>query len=705
MSTFRLTGLMSGMDTESIIEQLVEAKKTKVDNAKKAQIKLGYKQDAWKSINTKLKSLQATIGNMRFTSSYAKKTTKVSDSSVVSVLTGENAVEGVQTLQVKQLAKTGYLTGAKLESSGDAYSASTKLSELDSSIGSGTFTVQSSAGSVDISFTGDTTISDILTQIKNAGLNASFDAKNQRFFISAKTSGADSDFSITASDENGAAALSALGLSVNLNSDAASLAQYQEYASYYVAGDKDATIANMQSMIDDTIASKTAAYLAEYETAQASLKSATEKIAELEAKNLKSVDEYTDLIAAKEEEIEAAEEAYDEMDVTDAEARAEAREALAALKEELSTLKSEKSDAETLATQQETKTTAEAKIAELEAHIEVTATTDADGNTTYTAVATQDLTDEVTESYYAKAEYANTVISNYDPDDTTGTGATKVSGQNAIILLNDAEFENNTNTFEINGLTFTALSETEEGETVTVTTQQDTDGIYDMVKSFIKQYNEIIIEMDKLYNADSASGYEPLLSEEKAELSDTEVEEWETKIKDAILRRDSNLSSISSALKTTMSAGIEVNGTTMYLSSFGIETLSYFLAEDNEKYAYHIDGDEDDENTAGNTDKLKNMIASDPDTVISFFSTLSKNLYEKMSNLSSAVNGYRSYGSFYDDKKIKEDYDDYNTKISELEEKLNDYEDKWYDKFAAMETAMAKLQNNASAVTSLLGGS
>lgn len=99
------------------------------------------------------------------------------------------------------------------------------------------------------------------------------------------------------------------------------------------------------------------------------------------------------------------------------------------------------------------------------------------------------------------------------------------------------------------------------------------------------------------------------------------------------------------------------------------------------------------------------MISNDPDTVIAFFSSLSKNLYTKMSDLSKSVDGYRSYGSFYDDKKMTSDYNDYKTKISELEEKLNDYEDKWYSKFSKMETALAKLQSNSSAVTSLLGGS
>ena len=51
-------------------------------------------------------------------------------------------------------------------------------------------------------------------------------------------------------------------------------------------------------------------------------------------------------------------------------------------------------------------------------------------------------------------------MSSYNPTDTTATGATKVSGQDAIIYLNDAMFTNTDNSFEINGLTFTALAET-----------------------------------------------------------------------------------------------------------------------------------------------------------------------------------------------------------------------------------------------------
>lgn len=143
----------------------------------------------------------------------------------------------------------------------------------------------------------------------------------------------------------------------------------------------------------------------------------------------------------------------------------------------------------------------------------------------------------------------------------------------------------------------------------------------------------------------------------------------------------------------------------MYLNDFGIDTLGYFTAADNEKNAYHIDGDPDDDSTSGNADKLKSLISSDPDTVVSFFSSLSRELYSAMDSLSSAVQGYRTYGSFYDDKKMKSDYADYTTKIAEMEQKVNDYEDKWYKKFSKMETALAKMQSNSSAISGLLGGS
>lgn len=654
MSTMRLSGLISGMDTESIIQELVSAKQTKVDNTKKAQTKHEWKQDAWKSLNTKLKNLQSKyVANLRFSSSYMKKTTKVSNSSAVSVITGEDAVNGVQELSVKQLAKTAYLTGGKVQAGaeGKKWDALTKISDvMGADFKAGDITFTTGGKTVDIEVTEDTTISDFLSKIKASGLNANFDAGQQRFFISAKQSGADCNFSMTADNVGGAKILAALGLQVSLKDDPDSLKQYQEYASYYNENDKDATIAGMRSLIDGDIATQTQNYLDRYKNLVELKKEAEDKITELK----KDSDKNKAAIKAQEESIAAYEKEM--KDITDS-------------------------------------------------YIDITTATGDDGEVTYTATAKEDFKKNVEESYYEKAAYASEVLKKYNAGTDVEGYATKIEGRDARIVLNGAEFTSANNTFAINGLTFTALAETKADEVVTVTTQDDTDGIYNMLKDFLKEYNSIINEVDKLYNADSAKGYEPLTDDEKDAMSESEAEKYETKIKDALLHRDSSLSSIRSGFVEVMSKGIEVNGKTMYLSSFGVNTLSYFTAGDNEKNMYHIDGDPDDASTSGNADKLKSMIASDPDTVVSFFTQLSKNLYSKMNDLSKPVEGYRSFGSFYDDKKMKTDYDDYKTKISDLEEKLADYEDKWYKKFSSMETALAKLQSSTSAVTSLLGGS
>ena len=693
MATTRLSGLISGMDTETMIAQLVEGRKTKVNNKKKEQIALQYKQDKWKELNTKLKNLQSKfVSNLRYSSSYAKKTSSVSNTSAASVITGENAVDGVQTLKVDQLAKTGYLTGGQLGTGDDKgkgnYTALTKMSELGFS-GTGNITVSTGGKDYSIEITADSTISDVLNKFKDAGLNASFDAKNQRFFISSKESGLANDFSITASDTNGDIALEKLGLKVSLKDDNATLAKYKELKAYKGADDA-ATKVNMQSLIDNEVEKQRKAYKAQYDSLSKTKADAQETIDKWNEKYkespLQSSDAYKTLIEAKEEELKAEGLSEEEKQT---------------LEEELKALKEKKADADTLEAKEKVVEDVNKKLDTLAESY--TFPTDDNPDGALTAEAVQ----KIEASFVSQANYAAEVVAAYEanPDAVSGTGATKVNAQDAIIYLNGAEFTNTSNVFEINGLTITALNQTKEGEDVTITTQNDVSGIYDMVKNFLKEYNSVINEIDKLYNADSIGSMKPMTSEEKEAVSESEAEEWEKKLRESSLRRDSNLSSISDALKSAMSASFTINGKEMSLSDFGIGTLGYFETADNEKNMYHIDGDSDDESTSGKADKLRSLISSDPSTVISFFTKLGQELYSNMSNISKSVDGYRSFGNFYDDKKMKTDYDDYNSKIAELEEKLNAYEDKWYSKFAKMESAMAKMQSNTSAVSALLGGS
>jgi flagellar hook-associated protein 2 len=284
--------------------------------------------------------------------------------------------------------------------------------------------------------------------------------------------------------------------------------------------------------------------------------------------------------------------------------------------------------------------------------------------------------------------------------DATYSYGKKIAGADSKIVLNDVEYTSSTTSFSINGLSINALAKT-DGE-ITITTATDTQAIYDKVKDFLTEYNSIINEMNKLYNADSSYGYDPLTDDEKDAMSDTEIEKWETKIKDSLLRNDTTLNSVMMSMINAMSSSYTVNGTKMTLSSLGISTLGYLNAAENENYAYHIDGDSDDANTSGNTDKLMAAIKSDPDTVVDFMKQLTSNLYTQLGNKMKSTTLSSAY-TIYNDKEMNSQYSEYSKTISSWEDKLSDKEDYYYSKFASMESALTKLQSSTSSLTSMLG--
>lgn len=753
----KITGMYSGLDTESIINELASAQSYKKNKLVKAQTKLSWKQDAWKALNTKIyKFYSNTLSDLRFESSFIKKSTKVSNTNAIRIVSGENAANGVNTVKVDKLAKTAYLTGGDLTTAdGVMFTSKATLKQLGFS-GEGSFNISDSGASVRIDINEDMTLEEVANKFKEVGLNANFDQNNQRFFISSANSGAINNFTLTANDSKGMEALAKLGLLSTFDPDS------EEYKGYKTWADYATDAAAYQKVLDAEIARRAAAYKAAndqltadneqirknnitnqenleklegydpnetrdslkrslygYEVTKNKLDADGNPIPKLDADGnemkdadgnviyeTETVTEYDagsiggDLKAAKEKlaDLQKQLEEYN-------------KEGSTATEEEIAAVEQEIIAATTdVEAKQKTFDKAEARyefldgietnkklIEENEATIADNQTyyaEDADGNIT----ATQKLSDGVKAEYDEKVANAVKVMNGDYKDLAT---ATKVDGCDAEITMNGAKFTSMSNTFTINGLTFDAL-ETTTNE-VTITTTEDTDGIYNMIKNFFGEYNKLINEMDSLYNADAAKGYDPLLSEEKKELSDSEVEEWEKKIKDSLLRKDSTLSTVSDAMKTILMQGVEVNGKQMYLSDFGINTLGYFTAPENERNAYHIDGDADDSSTSKETGVLKAMIAADPDTVTAFFTQLSNKLYDSLTEKMSATTMSSAF-TVYNDKQMKSDYESYTEKISKQEEKLNDLIDSWYKKFSAMETALAKLESKNSAISGMFGG-
>lgn len=566
----RVSGINSGLDTDSIVQELVSAYNTKTEKYQKEQTKLSWKQEIWKGLNTKVYSLYNNVGKLRFSSAYSTKKTTSSDTTKATVSASSNAVNGTQKLHVLATAQSGYLTGGKLslreevtDADGTtklqdvkgAVKAETKLSELgftgdEASLNINTTDEDGNAVTKTVSLTKGSTIQDVVNALKDNGLNASFDANNGRIFVSSKNTGKAADFSLS---------------------------------------------------------------------------SATTKLVEKK---------------------------------------------------------------------------------------------DADGNVIKDSNGKPEM-ESVTlsgEEQVASKKLIGLLGLDTDSSNTYGNKAAKIDGRDAVIALNGVKYTNTTNDFAINGLNIsvngvtddvadpdsTDLSSLNDSTAISINTTTDSQGIYDTVKDFLTEYNNIINEITKLYNADSAGSYEPLTDDEKDKMSDTEIEKWEAKIKDSLLRRDSSLSSVMNTMMTSMSQPIEINGKSYSLSSFGIQTLGYLNVAENEQNAYHIDGDEDDENTSGNQDKLMVAITSDPDTVIEFMKQLSTNLYKSIDDQMQS-NDLRSRYKIYNDKEMDKQYKNLTKTIKEWESKVSDKEDYYYKQFSNMETALAKLQSQTSSISSMLG--
>lgn len=294
----------------------------------------------------------------------------------------------------------------------------------------------------------------------------------------------------------------------------------------------------------------------------------------------------------------------------------------------------------------------------------------------------------------------DTSVTNADPTQN----AVKIDGKDATIIYNGATITSSTNDISVNGLNITVndvtTDETGKDTPIKLSVTNDVDAIYDSVKDFVKAYNTLVKELSDKYSAKAAKGYEPLTDDEKEEMSEKQIEQWETKIKDSLLRRDSTISSLTSTMRTALSSSVEIDGKSYSLVSLGIKTGLY-----TENGQLHIDGDKDDASVSNNEDKLRKMIEEDPDKVYQILTGVGNQLYDKLKDSMSSIKGLRSALTVYNDKEMDTQITSYTKKIAEMEEKLQDMEDRYYKKYAALETAMSKLNAQSSQLAGFFGTS
>ncbi len=721
----RMTGLTSGLDTESIVNQLMSAQRTKQTKVENKKQKLEWKQEIWKGLNTKLYGFyKDSLSKMRFKSNYSTKKASVSDSTKITATATTNAASGTYQVAVKSIAAAQYVTSGKLDykdADGNAKSAttSTKLTALGMDEGT-VLKLKVGDKTKALEVKDSTTIKDFVNFCSNAGLNATFDTKQQRFFISSKDSGSENSFSLSANtySSEGGTAVTDLNDAVGLaNLSSSQKTKYNSIVYGAIASGKEISDDDMETLKSYAVSSADAdAKSKATEFYRASLNKTYDISQEEKDKITKKYE--SDLTLSGDDRAKAI---ADEIE----------KKRQAGIESELKT-----DDYKTKISEAVAKgiTADDVRKAGLTKNDDA-GNEDPASISKYTFANTETRKENAENAVETAVEEFNKAISSGITSEN-GAGLLKLGLSNfdgtasykegdlasnmvlskaadTEIVYNGATLTSNTTSIEVAGITLNLLGTTETGETtdadgnvvkqydtVNVTVSNDTSAVYDSIKEFITEYNSILKTMNTYYDAASASSYDVLTDDQKEAMSDDEIDKWNTKIKDSLLRRDSTLSSLISVMKTDMMGSYKAsNGKTYSLANLGISTSAKNYSEGG---LLHIKGDEDDEEFADSTNTLMQMLEEDPDTVKEVLSGLASNLYESL-NKKMSTSTMSSALTFYNDKEMASQLSDYKKEISNWESKLSEMEEKYYSQFSAMETALAKLQSQQNTLSSYLG--
>lgn len=114
----RITGLNTGLDVDAMVKKMLTADQTKVDNAKKQQQLIQWRQEAYQSIIKDVKDLQSAYFDVTNSSnyllssnSYNNMTATSSDATIASAKASATSVAGTYKIKVDQLAQAATISG------------------------------------------------------------------------------------------------------------------------------------------------------------------------------------------------------------------------------------------------------------------------------------------------------------------------------------------------------------------------------------------------------------------------------------------------------------------------------------------------------------------------------------------------------------------------------------------------------------------
>ncbi|MGN1105859.1 MAG: flagellar filament capping protein FliD, partial [Huintestinicola sp.] len=130
-------------------------------------------------------------------------------------------------------------------------------------------------------------------------------------------------------------------------------------------------------------------------------------------------------------------------------------------------------------------------------------------------------------------------------------------GSNAQMTINGITLESTSNSFNVQGCTFSITDVKEfteddiangDAEEITVNVSKDTSRIKDTVVQFVEAYNQLLDKVNEQLNTarpkSKGEYYDPLTDEQKDEMDSDEIEKWEEQAKQGLLYHDSTLSKV-----------------------------------------------------------------------------------------------------------------------------------------------------------------
>ena len=278
-----------------------------------------------------------------------------------------------------------------------------------------------------------------------------------------------------------------------------------------------------------------------------------------------------------------------------------------------------------------------------------------------------------------------------------------------------------TNTFDIDGFKVTAngtFEATNASERVTFDKKVDADKIVDAVKSFVEDYNKVLAEINKQYSTqpDHKNTYKPLTDDQKADMTEKQIEEYETKAKQGLLFGDNDLGNLSNALRFVFSNSnldaIGVSVSTSYsdrgritldetklrsaLASDPDAVAEAFTAPLEQKQVTNSDGSTswvDDTSSGGAISRLKVRL----DQYAATTGATKGILIEKAGSQYSPTALLQNT--------LQDRIDSYDDVIDTLTDRLNDKIDFYTSKFSKLETLIAQMNSQSSYLSSLGGSS